>query len=84
MVDVPGHPRLRAEFREHLHDARAIVFVVDASDISRNGPSVAEYARTFATSLHMLTDSRHLDTYIGFCMLFPPFHRHKPLLLYSY
>ncbi|KAH9063482.1 signal recognition particle receptor beta subunit-domain-containing protein [Lactarius vividus] len=43
LVDVPGHPRLRAEFREHLPDARAIVFVVDSSDISRNGPSVAEH-----------------------------------------
>ncbi|KAI9446501.1 signal recognition particle receptor beta subunit-domain-containing protein [Lactarius indigo] len=43
LVDVPGHPRLRAEFREHLPDAKAIVFVVDSSDISRNGPSVAEH-----------------------------------------
>ena len=47
-MDVPGHPRLRAEFREHLLDAKAIVFVVDSSDISRNGPSVAEYVKTFA------------------------------------
>ncbi|KAF8275064.1 P-loop containing nucleoside triphosphate hydrolase protein [Lactarius quietus] len=43
LVDVPGHPRLRAEFREHLPDAKAIVFVVDSSDISRNGPSIAEH-----------------------------------------
>lgn len=49
-MDVPGHPRLRAEFREHLPDAKAIVFVVDSSDLSRNGPSVAEYARTPASS----------------------------------
>jgi len=43
LVDVPGHPRVRAQFREHLPDARAIVFVVDASNISRNGSIVAEH-----------------------------------------
>ncbi|KAI0005987.1 signal recognition particle receptor beta subunit-domain-containing protein [Russula compacta] len=43
LVDVPGHPRVRAQFLEHLPDAKAIVFVVDASNISRNGPIVAEY-----------------------------------------
>jgi signal recognition particle receptor subunit beta len=42
-VDVPGHPRIREQFREHLADAKAIVFVVDASNVSRNGPIVAEY-----------------------------------------
>ena len=44
-MDVPGHPRIRAQFREHLADAKSIVFVVDASNISRNGPIVAEYVR---------------------------------------
>jgi signal recognition particle receptor subunit beta len=42
VVDVPGHPRVRDQFREHLDDAKAIVFVVDSSTISRNGPAVAE------------------------------------------
>jgi len=42
-VDVPGHPRVREQFREHLADAKAIVFVVDASNVSRNGPIVAEH-----------------------------------------
>ncbi len=47
LVDVPGHARIREQFREHLADARAIVFVVDASNVSRNGPIVAEYVPLF-------------------------------------
>ncbi|KAI0273582.1 signal recognition particle receptor beta subunit-domain-containing protein [Gloeopeniophorella convolvens] len=43
LVDVPGHPRIRSQFSDHLPDAKAIVFVVDASNISRNGPVVAEH-----------------------------------------
>jgi len=43
LVDVPGHPRIHAQFREHLPDAKAIIFVVDASNVSRNGPIVAEH-----------------------------------------
>ena len=46
-MDVPGHPRIREQFREHLADAKAIVFVVDASNVSRNGPIVAEYVGCF-------------------------------------
>lgn len=42
VVDVPGHPRVRDQFREHLDDTKAITFVVDSSMISRNGPAVAE------------------------------------------
>lgn len=44
VIDVPGHPRIRDQFREHLKDAQAIAFVVDCSTISRNGSGVAEYA----------------------------------------
>lgn len=43
IVDVPGHPRIRDQFREHLRIAKAIVFVVDASTVSRNAPAVAEH-----------------------------------------
>ncbi|KAI6118828.1 signal recognition particle receptor beta subunit-domain-containing protein [Pisolithus croceorrhizus] len=43
IVDVPGHPRIRDQFREHLRSAKAIVFVVDASTVSRNAPAVAEH-----------------------------------------
>jgi signal recognition particle receptor subunit beta len=42
VIDIPGHPRIRDQFREYLDDAKAIVFVVDASTISRNGAAVAE------------------------------------------
>lgn len=42
VIDIPGHPRLRTQFHEHLSEARAIAFVVDASSISRNGAAVAE------------------------------------------
>lgn len=43
VIDVPGHPRIRDQFQEHLPDAKGIVFVVDASTVSRNGAAVAEY-----------------------------------------
>lgn len=46
-MDVPGHPRIRDQFREHLADTKAIVFVVDASNVSRNGPIVAECVGSF-------------------------------------
>jgi len=42
VIDIPGHPRIRDQFREHLSDANAVAFVVDASTVSRNGPAVAE------------------------------------------
>jgi signal recognition particle receptor subunit beta len=44
LVDVPGHPRIRGQFAEHLPAAKALVFVVDASTVSRTGPAVAECA----------------------------------------
>jgi signal recognition particle receptor subunit beta len=43
IVDIPGHPRVRDQFQEHLQDAKALIFVVDASTVSRNGAAVAEY-----------------------------------------
>ncbi|KAG1756615.1 signal recognition particle receptor beta subunit-domain-containing protein [Suillus paluster] len=43
VVDIPGHPRIRDQFQEHLVNARAVAFVVDASTISRNGTTVAEH-----------------------------------------
>lgn len=42
VIDIPGHPRIRGQFQEHLVNARAVAFVVDASTISRNGSTVAE------------------------------------------
>ncbi len=34
IIDVPGHERLRHKLEMHLRDARAVVFVVDAADIT--------------------------------------------------
>ena len=42
VIDVPGHPRLRDQFQEHLSAAKAVGFVVDTNTISRNAPAVAE------------------------------------------
>lgn len=42
-ADIPGHPRIRDQFRDLLPDAKAVAFVVDATTVSRNGPTVAEY-----------------------------------------
>ena len=42
VVDVPGHPRIRDQFRDYLSEAKAIVFVADANLVSRNGAAVAE------------------------------------------
>ena len=51
LIDVPGHPRIRDQFREYMSDAKAVAFVVDASTISRNGAAVAEYALIFSLTL---------------------------------
>eukprot|EP00967_Tisochrysis_lutea_P012916 scaffold14416_cov22-Tisochrysis_lutea.AAC.1 len=34
LLDVPGHERLRHKLEQHLSDACAVVFVVDATDIT--------------------------------------------------
>ncbi|KAG5636201.1 hypothetical protein H0H81_008871, partial [Sphagnurus paluster] len=52
VVDIPGHPRIRDQFQEHLNDAKAVAFVVDASTVSRNGAVVAEHLHNI---LHTLT-----------------------------
>lgn len=59
IVDVPGHPRIRDQFREYMPDAKAVAFVVDASTVSRNGAAVAEYVMsfTFTSTLSWLTCS---------------------------
>jgi len=52
VIDVPGHPRIRDQFREHLKEAKAVAFVVDCSTISRNGSVVAEHLHVV---LHAIT-----------------------------
>lgn len=68
VVDVPGHPRIRDQFRDHLGVAKAIVFVVDASTISRNGHAVAEHLHQI---LHAITS-------------LPPSHPTPPLLILAH
>ncbi|KAI0054016.1 P-loop containing nucleoside triphosphate hydrolase protein [Auriscalpium vulgare] len=52
LVDVPGHPRIRDQLLDHLSDAKAVIFVVDASTVSRNGAAVAEHLHKV---LHAIT-----------------------------
>ncbi|KAL4067898.1 signal recognition particle receptor beta subunit-domain-containing protein [Scleroderma yunnanense] len=68
VVDVPGHPRIRDQFRDHLGVAKAIVFVVDASTISRNGHAVAEHLHQV---LHAITS-------------LPPSHPTPPLVILAH
>lgn len=65
MIDIPGHPRIRDQFQEQLDDAKAIVFVVDASTISRNGAVVAELVSLVVPLFTTLT-ALNLDTFIIF------------------
>ncbi|KAJ3541357.1 hypothetical protein NMY22_g3918 [Coprinellus aureogranulatus] len=52
VVDIPGHPRIRGQFAEHLTDAKVLAFVVDSNTISRNGAAVAEHLHLI---LHAVT-----------------------------
>ena len=42
LVDVPGHPRLRHKLEQHLRDAKAVVLVVDAAEITPQRVEAAE------------------------------------------
>jgi signal recognition particle receptor subunit beta len=52
VIDVPGHPRLRYQFHDHLSDAKGVGLVVDTNSVSRNAPAVAEHLHHI---LHALT-----------------------------
>ena len=82
IIDVPGHPRLRGQFQEHLQNAKAVAFVVDANTISRDGAAVAE-----SVSLRQLFELTHilfcLDTSIIYSMQLPPHRRRHHLLSLS-
>ncbi|KIM87256.1 hypothetical protein PILCRDRAFT_64446, partial [Piloderma croceum F 1598] len=60
IVDIPGHPRVRDQFQEHLQDAKALIFVVDASTVSRNGAAVAEHLHHVLHALTSLPPSQTL------------------------
>ena len=53
VVDVPGHERLRHKLEAHLHDARAIVFVVDAADITPSKVCIIAWAACDAGSMRL-------------------------------
>jgi len=54
IVDVPGHPRVRSQFSKYLGDAKGVVFVVDTSSVTRNGPVIAEHLHTIMHALSSL------------------------------
>ncbi|KAK0459810.1 P-loop containing nucleoside triphosphate hydrolase protein [Desarmillaria tabescens] len=50
IVDIPGHPKMRDQFKEHMKETIVVAFVVDASTVSRNAAAVAEH-------LHIIMDA---------------------------
>ncbi|CAE6520898.1 unnamed protein product [Rhizoctonia solani] len=58
LVDIPGHPRLRGQFTDHLQDTAAVVFVVDSASIARNGAAVAEHLQSVLRALSTLPASQ--------------------------
>lgn len=42
LVDLPGHPRLKDEFKKYVDDASAVIFVVDIVALVRNAGPIAE------------------------------------------
>ncbi|EPQ58292.1 P-loop containing nucleoside triphosphate hydrolase protein, partial [Gloeophyllum trabeum ATCC 11539] len=67
VIDVPGHPRIRDQFKEHLPQAKAIVFVVDSSTVSRNGPAVAEHLHRVLHAVTSLPPSQHTPALVVCC-----------------
>ena len=87
VVDVPGHPRIRDQFREHLKDAKAVAFVVDCSTISRNGSVVAEYVFS-CLILYSRGDTtntlRHLHLVLHAITSLPPAQSRPTLLILAH
>ncbi|KAG6862612.1 hypothetical protein C0993_002375, partial [Termitomyces sp. T159_Od127] len=84
VIDIPGHPRIRDQFREHLDDAKAIAFVVDASTVSRNGAVVAEFV-TFTLSNEVdLQLSRHLHSILHTLACLPPSQNPPSLIILAH
>ncbi|KAF8485619.1 signal recognition particle receptor beta subunit-domain-containing protein [Gautieria morchelliformis] len=57
LLDVPGHPRIRNQFKDHIAEAKGVIFVVDASTIARNGAAVAEHLHHILHALASLPPS---------------------------
>ncbi|CAE6481809.1 unnamed protein product [Rhizoctonia solani] len=60
LVDIPGHPRLRDQFTDHLEDTAAVVFVVDSASVARNGTAVAEHLHSVLRALSSLPASQQV------------------------
>lgn len=73
LIDVPGHPRIRDQFREYMSDAKAVSFIVDASTVSRNGAAVAECVALPPVLCHKPNyRHRHLHQVLNVIMTLPP------------
>ncbi|GAW09654.1 signal recognition particle receptor subunit [Lentinula edodes] len=62
IVDVPGHPRLRDQFKDFLSSAKALAFVVDANTASRNTAVVAEHLHAVLDAIMAIPPSQPLPT----------------------
>ncbi|KAJ3712288.1 signal recognition particle receptor beta subunit-domain-containing protein [Lentinula raphanica] len=60
VVDIPGHPRLRDQFRDSLSSAKALAFVVDANTASRNAALVAEHLHSVLDAIMAIPPSQPL------------------------
>ena len=86
IVDVPGHTRLRDQFQNHITNAKAVAFVVDANSISRNGAAVAELVNFTSSSSDHFVDEfwfRHLHHVLHAMTSLPP-SQSPPLLILAH
>ncbi|EJU05332.1 P-loop containing nucleoside triphosphate hydrolase protein [Dacryopinax primogenitus] len=60
LIDIPGHPRIRSRFREHLATVDGLVFTVDANTVARNGVAVAEHLHLVLSAVQPLSRSPRL------------------------
>ncbi|EEB92372.1 hypothetical protein MPER_09129 [Moniliophthora perniciosa FA553] len=68
LLRIPGKKQIRDQFKEFLGDAKAVVFVVDANTVSRNGALVAE----------------HLHSIFKALLSLPPSHKLPPVLILAH
>lgn len=84
IVDVPGHPRIRDQFRDHLEDARVVVFVVDSSTVSRSGADVAECVFLAWSARAYVNFHRHLHLIMHAISNLPASHKLPTLLVLAH
>ncbi|KAK0503342.1 P-loop containing nucleoside triphosphate hydrolase protein [Armillaria luteobubalina] len=58
IVDIPGHPKMRDQFKDHMKEAIVVAFVVDTSTVSRNGAAVAEHLHIIMDAIVSLSPSQ--------------------------